>query len=103
MNVEHIALLLDDMRLSLDELAASCTVTREWIIAHVEAGVLLDEPGPDPEGWRFSSRELLRTRKMFDLERAFDANPELAGLVVDMIEELQRLRKRLRRAGLELD
>ena len=32
-----------------------------------------------------------------------DANPELAGLVADLFDELERLRARLRRAGLALD
>jgi chaperone modulatory protein CbpM len=35
------------------------------------------------------------------LERDFDAVPELAALVVDLIEELDAVRARLRRAGLE--
>jgi chaperone modulatory protein CbpM len=103
MTQEHIALLLDESRLTLEELAISCTVSRAWVIEHVQSGVLLVEPDPDPERWHFTSRDLLRTRKIYDLERSFDANPELAGLVVDLFEELDRLRTRLRRAGLSPD
>ena len=103
MTQEHVALLLDETRLTLEELAASCAVTREWVIEHVQAGVLLAEPDADPANWHFTSRELLRTRKMYDIERYFDANPELAGLVTDLFEEIDHLRTRLRRAGLPLD
>jgi chaperone modulatory protein CbpM len=106
MTQEHIALLLDDASLTIDELAVSCTVNREWVIEHVQAGVLgmlLAEPGSDPAQWSFTGRDLLRSRRLFELERNFDANPELAGLVADLLDELERLRVRLRRAGLSAD
>ena len=99
----HIAVLLDDAQLTLDELCISCAVSREWIIEHVRAGVLLAEPDPDPGRWLFSSEDMLRTRRLHGLERDFDANPELAGLVADLFDELERLRARLRRAGLSPD
>ena len=100
MTQELTAMLLDETLLRLDELARSCTVTHEWVIEHVRAGVLLESAGPDPGGWAFTSRDLVRAKQMCDLERQFDANPELAGLVVDLFEELERLRARLRREGL---
>jgi chaperone modulatory protein CbpM len=37
---------------------------------------------------------------MRDLERTYDAAPELAALAADMLEEIDRLRARLRRAGI---
>jgi len=36
------------------------------------------------------------------VERDFDANPELAALVADLIEEVERLKARLNAAGLPL-
>lgn len=103
MTQEHIALLLEDAQLTMDELAISCTVSRAWIIEHVQAGVLLAQAGPDLNQWCFSGRDLLRARRLWRLERSFDANPELAGLVIDLCDELERLRTRLRRAGLSPD
>ncbi len=44
--------------------------------------------------WRFTSVQLLRARRLADIERTFDANDELAALVVDLIEEVERLRAR---------
>jgi chaperone modulatory protein CbpM len=43
---------------------------------------------------------MLRARRMLEVERAFDAAPELAALVADLLEELDTLRARLSRAGL---
>jgi len=103
MTHELTAMLLDETLLRLDELASSCTVTREWVIEHVRAGVLLESAGPDPFGWAFTSRDLIRAKQLCSLERQFEANPELAGLVADLFEELDRLRARLRREGLSLE
>lgn len=103
MTQEHIAVLLEDARLTLEELAASCSVTCEWIVEHVQAGVLLAEPDPDPDRWFFNGRDLLRVRRLSDVERDFDATPELAGLVADLLDEVLRLRTRLERAGLAPD
>ena len=106
MTRELTALLLERGQLSLDELAAGCAVSREWVIEHVEAGVLVCEGGGErkpEERWSFSGLDLSRARQLRSVERDFDANPELAGLVADLLEEVQRLRTRLRRAGLPLE
>ncbi len=100
MTKELTAMLLDETLLRLDELASSCTVTREWVIEHVRAGVLLERAGPDPGAWTFTSHDLIRAKHLYSLELQFEANPELAGLVVDLLEELERLRARLKREGL---
>jgi chaperone modulatory protein CbpM len=62
--------------------------------------VLLDNAEGDPARWSFTSHDLIRARRLRDVTHQFDANPELAGLVVDMVEELDRLRVLLRREGL---
>jgi chaperone modulatory protein CbpM len=103
MRQQHVALLLDEACLTVEDLALSCTVSREWIIEHVQAGALSGAPDIDPERWTFSGSDLVRARRLHGLERDFDANPELAGLVADLFDELERLRVRLRRAGLSPD
>lgn len=86
--------LLDDAALTLNELAHACCVPLDWVVIHVEAGILAVR-GADPSGWRFSSRDLWRARQLYALERDFDALPELAALVIDLQEEVARLRTRL--------
>jgi chaperone modulatory protein CbpM len=103
MTQQHVALLLDEACLTVEDLALGCTVSREWIIEHVRTGVLPGAPDINPERWTFSGGDLLRARRLRGLERDFDANPELAGLVADLFDELERLRTRLRRAGLSSD
>jgi chaperone modulatory protein CbpM len=82
-------LVIDDDGLSIEELASACAVSCEWIERHVASGLLqVAETGAT----RFTSIQLLRARRLADIERTFEANEELAALVVDLIEEVERLR-----------
>ena len=99
MTQEPIAMLLDETRIGVGEVAGNCAVDQALVVEYVQAGVLLEEPEPDPLRWSFTSRDLIRARRLRDVAHRFDANPELAGLVVDLVEELERLRVRLRREG----
>ena len=93
MSREISGISLEDALLSLDELATSCNVSREWVIEHVQCGVLLEDAGPNPALWVFGSHSLIRARRILALEKDFDSNPELAGLVADLIEEIEYLRR----------
>jgi chaperone modulatory protein CbpM len=52
-------------------------------------------------GWRFTSIDLARARHLREIESVFDANAELAALVVDLSEEVARLRRRLHVLGVD--
>ena len=92
--------VLDEAALSLEELARACCVETHWVVEHVEAGLLADVGTAQQRQWRFSSTTLVRARRMVHLEQGFDANPELAALAADLIEEVTQLRQRLKAAGL---
>ena len=93
MSREISGISLEDALLSFDELATSCNVSHEWVIEHVQCGVLLEDAGSDPALWVFGSQSLIRARRILALEKDFDSNPELAGLVADLVEEIEYLRK----------
>ena len=90
-----VATLEEDVTLTIEELCAACAVSREWVVTRVEEGMLPTEAGM-PDAWRFGSRQLWRARAMRRIERDFDAAPELAALVADLLEEIEALRARLR-------
>jgi chaperone modulatory protein CbpM len=94
--------LLDEVALSLDELACACAVEPNWIVERVQAGFLGGMTIEQITRWQFTSPELVRARRLVAVERDFDANPELAALVADLIEEVERLKARLNAAGLPL-
>ncbi len=105
MSHEIDAILLEDAKLNLDELARSCQINREWIIERVRWGLLLDEDliTNDPAAWLFDSRSFMRVKRIIAIERDFESNPELAGLVADLLEEVEGLRARLRASELNED
>ena len=90
-----IGSLLEDTWLTIEQLAAACTVEPAWLARHIEEGLI-----PHAESvagvWRIRSESILRARRMRQIERDFDAGPELAALVADMLEEIDSLRARLR-------
>ncbi len=89
--------LLDDAALSLEQLARGVRRAPEWVLTHVEAGVLRPSGGHAATEWRFASATLLRARRIADLEHSFDADPQLAALTVDLMEEVAALRRQLAR------
>jgi chaperone modulatory protein CbpM len=91
--------LLDEVALSLEELARAVDVEPEWVVRHVQAGVLGDQVSVQVTTWRFRSGDLDRARRLLRIERDFEANEEIAALVVDLGDEIRRLRSRLRVLG----
>jgi chaperone modulatory protein CbpM len=79
-------------------LAAACAVEPDWLVQHLQEGLI-----PHAESvagvWRFSTAALVHARRMRAFERDFDAVPELAALMADLLEELDTLRARLRALG----
>jgi len=91
--------LMEDSWLTLEQVAAACSVEPAWLMRHIEEGLF-----PHAESvagvWRFSGASLVRARRMRQMERDFDAVPELAALVADLLDEMDALRGQLRRVGL---
>ena len=93
--------LLDDAALTLEELARACGVEQDWVVRRVQAGILGGQPAVQVTSWRFRSGDLLRARSLLRVERDFDANEDVAALVVDLSDEVRRLRARLHALGFD--
>ena len=99
--------LLDQAMLDLQELARHCSTSPQWVIEHVQTGVFSYDNADGGSAtmstvtteqtqlWRFSSQTLVRARRIAQLEHSFDADPQLAALTTDLIEEVQQLRRKL--------
>lgn len=94
-----IGSLMEETWLTMEQVASACSVAPEWLVSHIDEGLF-----PDAESvagvWRFSTVSIQRARRMWVLERDFDAVPELAALMADLLEERDDLRSRLHMAGL---
>ena len=84
--------------LTLEQLCSVCALERDWLVVRVREG-LVPVTGDSDVEWRFTTATLSRVRRMREIERTYEAAPELAALVADLLEEMDELRARLRRAG----
>jgi chaperone modulatory protein CbpM len=99
MSDEIAGAVLEGASLTIKQVCAVCAIEEEWIVRHVQEG-LFPVSGTTVTEWRFSGADLRRAQRMRALERDFEAVPELAALMADMLEEIDELRARLRRAGI---
>lgn len=89
-------LLDEECELSLRELASACGVSAEILIEMVDEG-MLEPRGSDPLAWRFSPSALKRARTALHLQEDLGVNLAGAALVVDLLDEIRRLRHELAR------
>ena len=90
----HLGELLDQGAFTAEDLARACGREAHWVQERVEAGVL--QVDLDTGEWRFDSTTLVRARRIASLEACFDADPQLAALTADLIEEVAQLRQQLK-------
>ena len=96
-NEIHQGEVMGEAAFTAEEIARACGVGVTWVHERVQAGVLqVDAATGD---WRFDSTTLVRARRIAGLEAGFDADPQLAALTADLIEEVVALRRRLRLLG----
>jgi len=91
--------LIDEhSRISLGEVCRACSRHAEWVIELVEEGVL--EPvGRSPEQWHFPPSALQRAVVATHLQRDLGLNLAGVALALDLLDEIESLRVRLRRRG----
>jgi chaperone modulatory protein CbpM len=89
--------VLDEITsLTLDELSRACRVRQEWIQQLVDEGIL-DPLESAERDWRFAATSLRRVRTVWRLQQDLGVNLAGAALVLDLMEEIERLRARLGR------
>jgi chaperone modulatory protein CbpM len=101
MNTSSIAVgvcLTDENALDLEAFAAACGTEVEFVRSLVDEGLV--QPVVDQPAWRFGGEALARVRRICRLQRDFEANLQSVAVMLDLIDEIERLRAQLRRAGI---
>jgi chaperone modulatory protein CbpM len=94
-----IGVILDEqVPLTLAELSRACAAQTELIIELVEEGVLAPI-GREPQSWRFTGAHLRRARLAVRLQRDLEVNLAGAALALQLLDEIEALRTRLRAMG----
>lgn len=86
----------ESAELSLTELSRACSTSTEWLVELVEEGVL-EPAGRQQTQWRFSGTSLKRARTARRLHDDLKINLAGVALALDLIEEVEAMRERLRR------
>ena len=84
----------EEVTLTIDELSRACSMQVEWVISLVEEGVL-EPDGRDLADWRCPGASLRRARIAARLQRDLGVNPAGAALALDLLDEIEALRRRL--------
>lgn len=89
-------LLEEEAEMSLAQLCRACELSEAEIVKLVDEGII-DPVGHKPTTWRFHAVCLRRVRITRNLQQELGVNTPGAALALDLLEELEQLRSRLRR------
>jgi len=90
------AVLLDEsVEFSLSELCSLCSVTEEIVVEIVAEGIVAPT-GRERSQWRFSGVALTRVQRVVWLQHDFGVNLPGAALALDLLEEVERLKRERR-------
>jgi chaperone modulatory protein CbpM len=90
------AVLLDEsVEFSLSELCSLCSVTEDIVVEIVAEGIVAPT-GHERSQWRFSGVALTRVQRVVRLQHDFGVNLPGAALALDLLEEVERLRRERR-------
>jgi len=78
----------------LQQFAQACGQSPDWILQLIEYDILSVEN--TPEAHQFMSEDVARARKAYRLQRDFDASLAAVAVMLDLIDDVQQLRKQLK-------
>lgn len=96
--VTEVLILEDQHDLTLDDVCRVCRTEVEQLLAFVDEGIVAPT-GAEPAGWRFTGGQLRQVRVAVRLQRDLGVNPAGAALALQLMDELDNLRARLRALG----
>jgi chaperone modulatory protein CbpM len=88
--------LEEEVELTMTELCLVCQVPEARVLELVDEGIA-EPSGQEPARWRFQGISVRRIHCALRLERDLGVNLAGAALAMDLMDELQQLRERLRR------
>jgi chaperone modulatory protein CbpM len=82
----------EQVTFTLRELSLACGIQTELVVEMVDEGVI--EPAAAGAEWQFHGDSLVRAQRALRLVRDLNLNWPGAALVLDLLDELERLQKR---------
>ena len=91
---DTVQLLTEAPDLTLDDLCTECGLSQAEITAYVSEGVI-EPTGASQMEWRFSQTSVMISSKAKRLERDLRLNPAGVALALQLMEEVELLKRRL--------
>lgn len=88
-------ILDEDLECSLNDLCRMCNIPAEIVHDMIDEG-LIQPRGNEPLKWRFTAIEIRKVQTTIRLQRDLRVNLPGCALVLDLLEELEKLRCRNR-------
>jgi chaperone modulatory protein CbpM len=82
----------DSLELEFEEFCRICHASEQFVIELVDEGVI-EPSGADRAYWRFTGRSVQRTQVALRLHEDLDINLPGVALALDLLEEIERLRR----------
>ena len=86
---------IEPAALTLEDICESCGLSADELTAYLKEG-LIDVEGDDKAQWRFTEIHLIHFQKVVRLERDLRLNPAGAVLALELLGEIESLKKRLK-------
>lgn len=87
----RVDLLDETVEYSLEDLCRICGVHERHVVEIVEEGII--EPRGNVGAWRFTGVAVTRVQRVMRLQEEFEVNLAGAALALDLLEEIERLRR----------
>ena len=101
LSVPPESILDESPAIDLADLTQVCGVSTEVLTLLVGEG-LLSPRGQSPADWRFDSHQISRVRRALRLSHDLELDWPATALALDLLDEIQQLRQRLRCLELQL-
>lgn len=89
-------LINENTEITITELCEACECQEEWIIELVSEGVIDPINDRDENHWRFSGNCVSKAHAALRLKRDLGVNLAGVALALDLIDEIEKLKRRLK-------
>jgi chaperone modulatory protein CbpM len=93
--LEPAEIISRDAVCTLEQICLACHVDADWVAGLVEHGVI-EPAGAAMSDWQFTSLAIVRVARAKRLERDLSLNTPGIALVLELLDEIEALRSRLK-------
>ena len=90
----QVEIIDEQLALDLEHFAEVCGQSTDWVLKLIDYDIL--QVQVDPQSHQFIGEDVARARRAYRLQRDFDASLSAVAVMLDLIDEVQQLRKQLK-------